>query len=285
MRAGYLERLAARSGAVGTVLCLGIDPHPDGLPHGWPRTLAGIEAFAQLVLGAAMPSAAAVKANVAFFEAFGSAGVAVLERLRAAVPSDVPFILDAKRGDIPSTAERYAVAAFDALDADALTASPYLGPDALEPLLARADRFVYLLCHTSNAASGTFQDLVVSPDERLGAPEEPLSHRIARTASAWQQHPGTLGLVVGATVADELVAIRQVAPELPFLVPGLGSQGGDREATLAAGPAHRGPFAALPGGGLLVNVSRSIASAGLDAPDPEAAIAAAASDWSARLRC
>ncbi len=237
------------------------------------------------MLGAAVSHAAAVKANAAFFEAFGSAGVAVLERLRAAVPLDVPFILDAKRGDIPSTAERYAAAAFDSLDADAVTASPYLGPDSLEPLLQHDDRFVYLLCRTSNPGSRVIQELVVGPDDLSGAPAERLAHRIARSASAWQRHPGTVGLVVGATAPGELAQIRAIASELPFLVPGLGSQGGDRDATLQAGPVRSGPLAVSAGGGLLVNVSRGIASAALEASDPESAIAAAAADWSNRLRC
>jgi orotidine 5'-phosphate decarboxylase subfamily 2 len=277
--------LAERTRSVGSVLCLGIDPHPDALPPGFSPTLDGVESFAQLVLRAAVPRAAAVKANAAFFEAFGSAGVAALERLRAAVPADVPFILDAKRGDIPSTAERYAAAAFDAMDADALTASPYLGPDSLEPLLEWEDRFVYLLCRTSNPGSRVLQELVVAADERSDTSAEPLAHRIARSASSWQRHPGTLGLVVGATAADELAQIRAIAPDLPFLVPGLGSQGGDGEATMQAGPVTSGVLADAAGGGLLVNVSRGIASAALEAADPEAAIAAAAADWSDRLRC
>jgi orotidine 5'-phosphate decarboxylase subfamily 2 len=277
--------LAERTRSVGSVLCLGIDPHPDALPRGWPTTLPGVEQFAQLLLRAALPDAAAVKANAAFFEAFGSVGVGALERIRAAVPTDVPFILDAKRGDIGSTAERYAVAAFDALDADALTASPYLGPDSLEPLLAREDRFVYVLCRTSNPGSRVLQELVVAGDDTSGMPAETLAHRVARLAGRWQRYPGTLGLVVGATAPAELARVREIAPDLPFLVPGLGSQGGDREATMQAGPVRTGALAAAPGGGLLVNVSRGISSAGQDSADPEAAIAAAAADWRARLRC
>jgi orotidine 5'-phosphate decarboxylase subfamily 2 len=276
--------LTERTRSVGSVLCLGVDPHPAALPRRFSRTVEGVEAFALLLLRAALPYAAAVKANAAFFEAFGSAGVAALERVRAAVPPDVPFILDAKRGDIPSTAERYAAAAFDALDAHALTANPYLGPDSLEPFLAREDRFVYVLCRTSNPGSRVLQELVVEADES-SAPAEPLAYRVARSASAWQRHPGTLGLVVGATAVAELAKVRGIAPELPFLVPGLGSQGGDREATLRNGPVGAGPLSTVAGGGLLVNVSRGIAGKALDADDPEAAIAAAAADWSDRLRC
>ena len=118
---GYLERLSARSVATGTVLCLGLDPDPGALPAGFSRDLAGIERFARLVLEAATPFVAAVKPNLAFFEAFGSAGIAALERLRAVLQADVPVIADAKRGDIGTTAARQAVALFDSLGADAVT--------------------------------------------------------------------------------------------------------------------------------------------------------------------
>ena len=125
--ATYLERLGARSRKTGTVLCLGLDPDPDTLPAGFGRDLAGLERFAALLLEAAAPYAAAVKPNLAFFEAYGSAGMAALERLRASLPSDLPVIADAKRGDIGSTAARQATALFDQLGADAVTVNPYLG--------------------------------------------------------------------------------------------------------------------------------------------------------------
>lgn len=285
MSDSYLERLAARSVATGTVLCLGIDPDARALPRGMPPLLASVEEFALMLVRAASPYAAAVKANSAFFEAYGSAGIAVLERVRASVPRDIPFILDAKRADIGSTSERYAAAAFDAMEADALTASPYLGPDAIEPLLERPDKFVYLLCRTSNPGAGTLQDLRVGADPEHGAPEEPLALRVARLAAGWAKHPGTLGLVVGATAPAELAEIRELAPGLPFLVPGVGSQGGDADAALEHGRATQEPAGKRPGGGLLVNVSRGIASAALEADDPEAAIANSAKRWSAMLRC
>jgi orotidine-5'-phosphate decarboxylase len=285
MGAPYLERLAARSAMAGTVLCVGIDPDPRTLPPGFASGLPGVERFARLLVRAAAPFAAAVKANSAFFEAFGSAGIAALERVRAEVPADVPFILDAKRGDIGSTSERYAAAAFDALGADAVTVSPYLGPDAIEPLLDRADRFVYLLCRTSNPGAGQLQDLEVEADLERGAPPERLALRVARLAAAWERHPGTLGLVVGATAPAELEAIREISPGLPFLVPGVGSQGGDMAAALQHGRASDGPAAARAGAGLLVNVSRGIAGAAADSNDPEEAVAREAQSWSRQLRC
>lgn len=285
MKGRYLERLAARTERTGSVLCLGIDPDPRALPEGFTPDAAGVERFSRLILDAALPVASAVKINVAFFEALGSAGVAALERVRAAIPADVPFIADAKRGDIGSTSEQHARALFDALDADAVTASPYLGAEALAPLLDRPDRFVYLLCRTSNPGAGEFQALEVAADAGSGAPAEPLALRVGRRAAGWARHPGTVGLVVGATAPRELAAIRSVAPGLPFLVPGVGSQGGDVEAALRHGPATQLPGSRARGGGLLVSVSRGIASAALGAGDPGSAVAASARSWSARLRC
>jgi orotidine-5'-phosphate decarboxylase len=280
----YLDRLARRSAATSTVLCLGLDPDPAALPEGFSRDLAGLERFAALVLEAAAPYAAAVKPNLAFFEAYGSAGIAALERLRAGVPADVPVIADAKRGDIGSTAARQAVALFDALGADAVTVSPYLGAAAIGPLLDRLDRFAYVLCRTSNAGAGELQDLVVAADPSVGAPAERLHERVARLAASWGPG-GTVGLVVGATAPAELAAIRTLAPGLAFLVPGVGAQGGATEPVLAHGPATASPAGGRPGGGLLVNVSRAIAGAASDVGpgDPFERVAAAAADWSRRL--
>lgn len=280
----YLERLASRSAVAGTVLCVGIDPDPAALPDGFPRDVAGVEAFARLLVEAAVPHAAAVKPNLAFFEAFGSAGLAALERVRARIPAGIPVIADAKRADIGSTAARQAAALFDALGVDAVTVNPYLGAEAILPLLDRLDRFAYVLCRTSNPGAGELQDLVVAADSGLGVPDEPLHLRVARRAAGWG--PGaTVGLVVGATVADELAAIRAVAPGLAFLVPGVGAQGGDAAAVLASGPATDAPAGGRPGGGLLVNVSRGIADAarGPGVTDPGRALDAAARDWAARL--
>src|SRR5438445_12319520 len=236
MTATYLERLAARSVATGTVLCLGLDPDPDALPPGFSPDLRGVESFARLCLQAAAPYAAAVKPNLAFFEAFGSAGIAALERIRAAVPSGLPVVIDAKRGDIGSTAARQAVALYDGLGADAITVSPYLGGEAIEPLLARADRFAYVLCRTSNPGAAELQALGVAADETTRSPAPALHARVARRAAAWGPG-GTIGLVVGATAPAELAEIRTIAPGLAFLVPGVGAQGGAVDAVLAHGRA------------------------------------------------
>jgi len=283
----FLDRLAARSAATGTVLCLGLDPDPATLPPGFEPGVSGVEAFARLILDAALPFAAAIKPNLAFYEAFGSAGLAALERLRRRVPSDVPVVLDAKRADIGSTAARQAVALFDALGADAVTVSPYLGEDAIAPLLERTDRFAYVLCRTSNPGAGELQSLVVEPDAADGAPAEPLWARTARRARNWGPG-GTVGLVVGATAPDELEGARRIAPGLAFLVPGLGAQGGDAAVALQHGPATAPPAGGRRGGGLLVSVSRAIAvppagDASRRDGDPGERIAAAARDWAARL--
>lgn len=279
----YLERLAARSAATGTVLCLGLDPDPAALPPGFEANLHGVEAFASLVLDAALPFAAAVKPNLSFYEAFGSAGLAMLERLRARIPSDVPVIGDGKRGDIDSTSARQSIAYFDALGFDAVTINPYLGEEALRTYLERTDRFAYVLCRTSNPGAAEIQGLRV-----LGVPDEPLWARVARDVASWGPG-GTAGLVVGATAPEELRAARSIAPGLAFLVPGVGAQGGSIEPVLASGPATAPPAGHRPGGGLVVNVSRGIAGAALAEPAPGVSadlgerLAEAARSWSAKL--
>ncbi len=288
MSAGYLERLAARSAAVGSVLCVGIDPSPEGLPPGFPPGLPGLERFARLLVEATVGCAAAYKPNVAFFEALGSPGLAALERVRSAIPTGVPVIMDAKRGDVESTTARQAVALFDGLGADAVTVSPYLGLAALAPFLARADRFAYVLCRTSNASAGEFQDLLVEADEALGAPPELLHRRVARRVAATELGDRA-GLVVGATAPAELAGIRALVPGLAFLVPGVGAQGGDAPAVLREGRASAPPAGSRPGGGLVVNISRGIARAATAEPggrrptDAGALIAAAALRWAAAL--
>jgi orotidine 5'-phosphate decarboxylase subfamily 2 len=290
----YLERLSARTAKVGSVLCLGVDPVAEALPEGFPATLGGVERFCEVLIDAALPYVAAVKPNLAFFEAFGSAGIAALERLRGRIPADVLFVADVKRGDIGTTAARQAVALYDVLGADAVTANPYLGSEAIEPMLARVDRYAYLLCRTSNPGAGELQGLEVAADPATGAPAEPLYARVARRAVAWGPG-GTVGLVVGATAPIELERIRAIAPGLGLLVPGVGAQGGEVEPVMRFGPATSAPAGARPGGGLLVNVSRGISGAALSAGgqaragasggsvDVAELLAAAARSWAARL--
>lgn len=261
-----LARLRHRRDIVESPLCLGIDPHPDTLPDHLPRTAQGVERFARGILEAAVDEVVAVKVNAAFFEAFGADGWRALERVRRAVPPEVVCVVDAKRGDIGTTAERYAEAIFGHLDADGVTLSPYLGEDAIEPFRDHPGRLIYVLARTSNPSAGRLQSLAVG--------DEPLHLRVARwVADRWTD--GSVGLVVGATEPTELRTIRAAVPGPAFLVPGVGAQGGD---LAAAVDGCDGAWA--PG---LVSVSRGIggASAG---PDWAAAAATAARDLRGRMR-
>jgi orotidine-5'-phosphate decarboxylase len=261
-----LERLRERRDRLGAPLCLGIDPRPDTLPEGLAADVNGIETFACGLIEAAVEHAVAVKLNTAYFEAFGSAGWAALERVRAAIPSGPVVILDAKRGDIGPSAERYAEAILGRLDADAVTLHPYLGEDAIQPFLAYAGRLVYVLARTSNPSAGQVQDLQTEGG--------PLSAAVARwVAERWTD--GRVGLVVGATQPDELRRLRAVVPALGFLVPGVGAQGGD-----AAAAVESCDGTAAPG---LVNVSRAIADEA-SGRDWRSAAAGAAQRWLDDLR-
>ena len=288
-RPTYLERLAARSAATNTVLCLGLDPDPTALPPGFRADLAGVERFATLIAEAAAPFAAAIKPNLAFFEAFGAAGLAALERIRGSLPADLPVVADAKRGDIGTTAARQAVALFDGLGADAVTVNPYLGGEAIIPLLERTDRFAYVLCRTSNPGAGELQDLVVAADD------DDRGARPRRSIVAWHGWRGrgvrvdTVGLVVGATAPAELAAIRAIAPGLAFLVPGRREPRAARSDRSSSTVGRRStPAGGRPGGGLLVNVSRGISGAATAADDgaqrdPFERVAEAAAEWARRL--
>ena len=187
MTATAIDRLRVRVERFGP-LCIGIDPHPDALPGPLSRDVRGVEALARGLVEVAIEEAAAVKLNIAFFEAHGSAGWAALERVRAAIPAELPCIVDAKRGDIGPSAERYASAIFDHLGADGVTVSPYLGADAVAPFTAYGDRIVYVLARTSNPSAGTFQDRLVG--------DAPLHELVASwVADTWPEP--RVGLVVG----------------------------------------------------------------------------------------
>ena len=195
-------------------------------------TQQGIETFARGILEAAASTAVAVKVNLAFFEAFGSAGWAALERSRRDVPEDLPLIIDAKRGDMGSTAERQAVAIFGGLGADGVTLSPYLGEDAIEPFLAIRGPHVYVLARTSNPSAGALQDLPV-PDERAA----PARGAVGRPAAGRSR---ASGLVVGATAPRRAERRCDPPSQAPaFLVPGVGAQGGDLAAACATATARR----------------------------------------------
>ena len=261
-----LDRLRERIELLGAPLCLGVDPHPDQLPGELSRDVAGVESFARGLIEAVAEHVVAVKINVAFFEAWGAAGWAALERVRREVPPEIVCILDAKRGDIGTTAERYAAGLFGHLEADGVTVSPYLGEDAIEPFLGYPDRLVYVLARTSNPSAGRLQELEVEG--------EPLHVKVARwVAATWRD--GRVGLVVGATAPDELDRVRALVPGPAFLVPGVGAQGGDLDRAIRA---CHGAWA--PG---LISVSRGIAGASTGA-DWRTAAAAAAEQLRGRMR-
>jgi uridine monophosphate synthetase len=216
------------------------------------------------------PYAAAFKPNAAFFEVFGADGWVALKQVVDAIKEEsakrgsmIPIVLDAKRGDIASTAEAYAKSAFEALGADCITLSPYLGKDSIDPFLSVPEKGVFLLCKTSNAGSGDLQDIMVvgadlgvRPDNQVGdhaGSPLPLYVHVAKLAQSWNTN-NNIGLVVGATHVDAMKRVRAAAPSLWFLAPGVGAQGGELEAALKAGLRKDGK-------GVLLPISRAISRA------------------------
>ncbi len=278
----YLNLLGASTARAGSILCVGIDPVPSSLPLSFRDSHAGMERWVDTLIAATAPHAAAFKMNLAYFEALGSEGVRLAERVRRQVPAEIPLIIDAKRGDIGATVAAQGVALFDLLGADAVTASPYLGIGALAPFLDRTDRFTYLLCRTSNPESGELQSLRVSASD--ADPEETLAERVARLASRRAEGAaGRIGLVVGATDIAALRQVRAAAPGLPLLVPGVGAQGGEANAVVSHGGAIAAPGDGVVGRGLLVNVGRGISDAGAADERVAEALGAAAAEWGRRL--
>lgn len=246
----FFSGLDARARSIDSLLCVGLDPHPAELTS---PTAAAAKDFCLRLVEATHDLALAFKPNAAFFEAFGAPGWQALEEVIAAVPEGIPVILDAKRGDIASTAEAYARAVFGTLKAHAVTLNPYLGRDALEPFLADPDRAAFILCKTSNPGSGDLQDLRVFTGEGEHGPILRLYEQVARLAQGWNQGDN-VGLVVGATHPEVLAGVRRLAPELWILAPGVGAQGGDLAAAVEAGLREDGL-------GLILPVSRAISQA------------------------
>lgn len=235
--ATFTQKFQAAAARNDSLLCVGLDPDPTKIPDG-----VSTRDFLFGIVDATRDLVCAYKPNIAFFEPDLAEGITLLRDLIAYIGRDVPVLLDAKRGDIGHTAEAYARAVYDSLGADAVTLNPYLGRDSLEPFLRRTDRTAFLLCRTSNAGAGDLQDLEVEG--------HPLYERVAYLANEWNDR-GNVGLVVGATYPTEASRIREICPDLPFLMPGVGAQDGDvREAVQAALDAR--------GAGILVNASRGV---------------------------
>jgi uridine monophosphate synthetase len=246
----FFSFLEKRVDDCSSLLCVGLDPHVSDLPK--PTPAAALDFCLHLVEQTA-PYAAAFKPNAAFFEVFGSRGWSALKKLIHTIVassynrgSRIPVILDAKRGDIASTAEAYAESAFKRLGANAITLNPYLGKDSIDPFLGDQERGVFLLCKTSNPGAGDLQDLRL--DNGMMVHEQ-----VARLAQQWNTK-NNIGLVVGATQPEALARVRAAAPDLWFLAPGVGAQGGDLESALRAGLRKDGK-------GMLINVSRGISQA------------------------
>lgn len=275
---GFNATLAARWAASGSLLCVGIDPEPGRYPAPLSDQPDRVFAFGKAIVDATAEYACAFKPQIAHFAAQGAEDA--LERLIAYVHAahpGLPVILDAKRGDIGSTALNYAREAFDRFRADAVTANPYLGSDSLAPYLERADRGVVVLCRTSNPGAADLQDLPVLGDDGR---TRPLYQRVAEKAARDWDANGNLSLVVGATWPEQLGEVRAiVGPSIPLLVPGIGAQGGDVEAVLKHGlNADRT--------GLIISSSRAIlyASGGADFADAAARVARETRDLINRYR-
>lgn len=227
-------------------VCIGLDPVHSRLPEHLSQDIAGVRTFLEGILKETAGVAAAYKPNSAFFEAMGVEGIRLLAELRNHCPEGSIWLLDAKRGDIGSTSQAYAHAAFEVFGADAVTVNPYLGRDAVAPFLEDPSHGIFLLCRTSNPGSADFQS--------LGEP--PLYLQVAKTAQSWNQHRN-VGLVVGATMPEELVRVRNTAPDLPLLIPGIGTQGGKTEDVVI-------PAMLEPPGLALISASRSVLYASSD---------------------
>jgi orotidine-5'-phosphate decarboxylase len=263
---GFVDRVLAAERANASLLCVGLDPEPARFPAPWQGDASRIFDFCAAIVDATKDLVIAFKPQFAHFASQRAEGQ--LERLIAhirEVASQVPVILDAKRGDIGSTAEHYAREAFERYQADAVTLSPFMGLDSIEPYLAYEGRGAILLCRTSNPGGDDLQALRLDGGERL-------YERIARLAAGPWNRTGQLGLVVGATYPAELARVRELAPTLPLLIPGIGAQGGDAPATVRA--AWRGT-ASSTSGPIMVNSSRAVLYAGRDAHFAQAARAAA----------
>jgi orotidine-5'-phosphate decarboxylase len=259
MRAmGFMQQLRQRWASSGSLVCVGLDPEPAKFPARFSGDPDAVFTFCRDIADATAEFACAFKPQIAHFAALGAEDA--LERLIAHIHAEhpgIPVILDAKRGDIGSTAERYAAEAFDRYGADAVTANPYLGGDSLRPYLDRADRGVVILCRTSNPGAVDLQDLLVD-----GRPL--YQHVAAKAAGEWNGH-GNVALVVGATWPGQLREVRGIVGDMPLLVPGVGAQGGDAAEVVRNARTRDGT-------GLIVSSSRAIlyASPGEDYADAAA---------------
>ena len=252
-----------------SLLCVGLDPDPARFPTALAGRKDSIFAFCSAIADATAQYACAFKPQIAYFASQRAEDQleALIDHIHTRHPR-VPVILDAKRGDIGSTAEHYAREVFERYRADAVTVSPYMGFDSIEPYLTYPDRGVIVLCRTSNLGGSDLQSLGISESNDAARPSERLYERVARLAAERWNSTGELGLVVGATFPQELARVRQITGDMPLLVPGIGAQGGDIDASVNAG-------ATANGTGMMVNSSRAILYASRDDDFAQAAANAA----------
>lgn len=251
----FIESLKSAWRRNASLVCVGLDPEPARFPAALRDKPDAIFEFCRAIVDATADLVCCYKPQIAYFAAHRAEDA--LERLIEhihAQHASVPVILDAKRGDIGSTAQQYAIEAFDRYGADAVTLNPYLGRDSAQPFLDRAERGVILLCHTSNPGAADLQDLIV---RTAGGKELPLYQQVAASiATDWNTH-GNCALVVGATFPEQLADVRKLVGDMPILVPGIGAQGGDIEAVIRNG-------ATADGSGLIISSSRAILYASTD---------------------
>jgi orotidine-5'-phosphate decarboxylase len=252
-------------------MSIGLEPCAAYLPAGFEDTIAGHERFLRTIIDATAGIAAAYKFNLAFFEALGTPGWDLMYRVRERLPDDVLVIADAKRGDIGTTAEHYAKALYGTLGANAATVNPLMGRDACEPFLAYEDALTFVLVLTSNPGASDF----------LLA--DSMYRRIARKVVDWNTR-GNAGMVVGATRAEQVAEVRAIAGDVPFLIPGVGAQGGDLEAVARNGQwnverAHEKNRQA----GLLFHVTRGVLPGKEEAGDAERVIRRKSEEWHRRI--
>ncbi len=237
----FLEKLTKAQERSGSLVCVGLDSDLDKLPRHLAARQDPVFEFNKAIIDATKDHCCAYKPNLAFYEALGPRGVETLKKTILHIPSEIPIIIDAKRGDIDNTAKKYADAIFDDLEGDAVTLSPYMGWDSIEPFLQYEGAFAFVLCLTSNEGARDFQYL-----ESHG---KPLYMHVVEKVNSWNRD-GNLGLVVGASKPEQLMEIRLKAPKLPFLIPGVGAQGGDLHKSVEFGTA---------GDGLItINISRGV---------------------------
>jgi orotidine-5'-phosphate decarboxylase len=266
----FIDQLAQVQRRHDSFLCVGLDPEPSRLPGAWKDQPARIFDFCVAIVDVTKDLVCAFKPQIAYFAAHRAEDQ--LERLMAhmrRVAPGVPVILDAKRGDIGSTAEQYASEAFERYQADAVTLSPFMGFDTMQPFLKYPGKGVILLCRTSNPGGSDLQNLRLA--DVAGQPRV-YEHIAAQAQGPWNTN-GQMGLVVGATFPEEIARVRELAPTLPLLIPGVGAQGGDAAATVKAG-LRRGADGAVTGT-IIVNSSRAVlyASAGEDFASAARAVA------------